>query len=176
MVTFHPDQADPNYNYSCMTFRDCIKLTLDVDGKDASIDTHRLEKPHILLVHLVALDNGRNSDIGTLKKDRGDIFLECCAESFKEIFLCYVNEIIFEMVKTALNNTYLGGTTPTALQNEVSTFREIYYNRETRIMVNQSLNEFYTRFLFKIYSLSQDVAFPLEDDATFFNNLSPDII
>ena len=41
-------------------------------------------------------------------------------------------------------------------------------------MVNQSVNEFYTRFLFKIDALPHDVNFSLEISATFFNNLSPD--
>ena len=40
-------------------------------------------------------------------------------------------------------------------------------------MVNKSVNEFYTRFLFKMYVLPQDVAFPLEIAATLFNNLTP---
>ena len=62
-----------------------------------------------------ALNNGRNPDIVTLKKDRGDILLDCFAETFKAKFLCYVNKVLFEMVKTVLNDTYLGGTTLTAL-------------------------------------------------------------
>ena len=66
------------------------------------------------------------------------------------------------MVKAYLEYIYIGGTTTTALQNEVSTFRKIYYDRETRVMVNQSVNDFYTRFLFKIDALPQDIAFPLE--------------
>ena len=40
-------------------------------------------------------------------------------------------------------------------------------------MFNQSVNEFYTRLLFKIDALPQDVAFPLDIAATLFNNLSP---
>ena len=88
---------------------------MDVDGIYASIDTHMLNPTRILLVNLADLDNGRKPDIGTPKKDRGDIFSECCAESFKGTFLRYVNEVLFEMVKTALNYTYLGGTTPTVL-------------------------------------------------------------
>ena len=48
-------------------------------------------------------------DIGTLKKYRGDIFSECCAESFKGKFRCYVSEVLFQMVKTSLKDTYLGG-------------------------------------------------------------------
>ena len=39
-------------------------------------------------------------------------------------------------------------------------------------MVNQSVNEFYTRLLFKIDAFPQDVAFPLDIATTFFNNLS----
>ena len=42
-------------------------------------------------------------------------------------------------------------------------------------MINQSVNEFYTRFLFKIYAIPQDAAFPLDIAARLFNNLSPDI-
>ena len=66
-------------------------------------------------------ENGRNPDIITFKKDRGDIFSEYCTEIFKEKFLRYVNEVLFEMVKTSLKDTYLKGKTPTSLKNEVYT-------------------------------------------------------
>ena len=36
-----------------------------------------LNFPNYLLVHLEDLDNGRNPDIGTLKKKKGGIFSEC---------------------------------------------------------------------------------------------------
>ena len=81
-------------------------------------------------------------------------------QSFKEIFLHYVNGVIFETVKTALKNTYLAVTNPTALQHEVYTRRKMYYAKENRVMVNQSVNVFYTWFLFKIDAPPQDVAFP----------------
>ena len=136
-----------------MTCKACIKLPLDLDIIYSSIDNQILKIPNTLLVYLADLYNGRNTYIGTLKKDRGDIFLECCAEIFKAKFLRYFDEVLFEMVKTALKDTYLGGTTPTALKNEVSTCREIYYDRDTRVMVNQSVNEFYPRFLFKTDAL-----------------------
>ena len=136
MMTVHLDQCDTNFNYSHMTCRDCVELPLDVDGIDSSIDTQIPKNPHDLLGHLVVLYNGRNPDIGTLKKDRGDIFSECCAESFEAKFLRYVKEVLFEMVKTALKDTYWGGTTPTALQNEVSTWRQMNYDRDTYVMVN----------------------------------------
>ena len=42
-------------------------------------------------------------------------------------------------------------------------------------MVNQLVNEFYTRFFFKIDALPHDVGFPLDITTTFFNNLIPDI-
>ena len=42
-------------------------------------------------------------------------------------------------------------------------------------MMNQSVNEFYTRYLFKIDSLPQEVVLTLEISTTFFNNLSPDV-
>ena len=44
VMTVHPDQADPNINYSRMTCRSCITLPLDVDGIDTSIDTQMLGK------------------------------------------------------------------------------------------------------------------------------------
>ena len=67
------------------------------------------------------------------------------------------------------------GKTPTDPQIEVSIFRNIYCDRETRVMLNQSLNYYHTQFLFKTDALSQDVAFPLDIDATFFNNLNPGV-
>ena len=51
--------------------------------------------------------------------------------------------------------------------------QEMYLDRETWVMLNQSVNEFYTRFLFKIGALPQDVAFPLDIAGTFFKTLSP---
>ena len=79
------------------------------------------------------------------------------------------------MIKKSLKDIYLGVTTPTALQNEVSTCWEIYYDIETCVMVNQSVNEFYTWFLFKIDVPPQDVAFPPNIAANIFNNSSNDI-
>ena len=37
------------------------------------------------------------------------------------------------------------------------------------------VNEFYTRFVFKIDALPQELGLPLDIAATFFNNLSPDV-
>ena len=51
----------------------------------------------------------------------------------------------------------------------------MYYNNDTWVIFNQSVNEFYTRFFFKIDALSQDFIFPLELSAVFFNNLIPDV-
>ena len=51
----------------------------------------------------------------------------------------------------------------------------MYYYKENQVMINQSVNEFYTRFLFQIDALPQEVGFPLEISASFFNNLSPDV-
>ena len=39
------------------------------------------------------------------------------------------------MVKTALKDTYIGGTTPTALQNEVATYRKMYYDKGNQVMI-----------------------------------------
>ena len=79
------------------------------------------------------------------------------------------------MVKTALKYTYLGGKTHTELKNEVSTCRKMYYDREIRVMVNQSVNAFYTQFLFKIDALPQYVVLPLDISEIFFKNLSLDV-
>ena len=117
MMTVHPYQTDTNCKHSRMSSRACAKLPLDVDGIDDRIDTQILKTPHIILFHLAALNNGRNSDIGTLKKERGDIFLECCTKIFKAKLIHYVNEVLFEMVKTALKDTYLEGKSPAAHQN-----------------------------------------------------------
>ena len=51
----------------------------------------------------------------------------------------------------------------------------MYYDKENQVMINQSVNEFYARFLFKLDALPQEVGFPLDIAATFFNNLSPDV-
>ena len=48
--------------------RDRVQLTLDVYGIYARIDTQILKKPHIIIVHLEDLENGRKLDIGILKK------------------------------------------------------------------------------------------------------------
>ena len=88
-----------------------------------------LKISHILIFHLVALDYEKTPFTGTLKKYKGGIFSECCTKIFKTKFLRYFNEVLFKMVKTALKDAYLGGTTPTALQNEVSTCRKLYYGK-----------------------------------------------
>ena len=74
MMTVHPEKSDPNCNHSHMTCRACVELPLDVNEIDYRIDTRISNPLHILLLHLVALENGRKPDIGTLKKERGDIF------------------------------------------------------------------------------------------------------
>ena len=53
---------------------------------------------------------------------------------------------------------------------------DMYYDKETWVMVNQSVNEFYTRFLSKIGALPQYFVFPLEIVVTLFNKLSPKVI
>ena len=79
------------------------------------------------------------------------------------------------MVKKSLKNIYLGGTTPKALKNEVLTCQKMYYDKDNQVMINHSVNEFHTWFLFKIYALLQEVVLPLVIVATFFINLSPDV-
>ena len=51
----------------------------------------------------------------------------------------------------------------------------MYHNKETWFMVNQSVNDFYTRFLFNIDSLPHDELFPLDMSETFFNKLILDM-
>ena len=51
----------------------------------------------------------------------------------------------------------------------------MYYDRDTPVMFNQSVNEFYTRFLFKIDALPQNVILPLDISETFFNNPSTEV-
>ena len=107
-MAIHRYKTDPNCKQNCITCRACVQLPFDIYGIDASIDTKRLKNNHYILVHSKALDNGRDPDIGTLKEDRGDTFSECCTESFITNFLCYVNEFLFEMVKTAFKG-YIHG-------------------------------------------------------------------
>ena len=118
--------------------------------------------------------SGKNPDIGTLKKERGGIFSDYCTEIFKAKFLLYVNEVLFLMVKMSLKDTYLGVSTPTVLTNEVFTCRKNYFDKDTQVMVNQSINDFYTQFPFNIDALPLDIVLLLVIAATFFNNLSPD--
>ena len=70
MITVQPEQAGPNCKHSRMNCRACVQLLIDVDEIDVIINTQMLKKPHGLLVHLVALDNGEKPDIGTLKKEK----------------------------------------------------------------------------------------------------------
>ena len=49
----------------------------------------------------------------------------------------------------------------------------MYYDKEDQVMINQLVNAFYTRFLFKIDTLPQEVGFPLNIAANFFITLSP---
>ena len=95
MVLVHPDQADPNYKHSRMTCRAFVQLPIDEDEIDAIINIQILKNRHDLLVHLAALDNGIMPETGRLKKEKGDIFSECCTKSFKEKFLRYVNKFVF---------------------------------------------------------------------------------
>ena len=84
MMTVHPYLAEQNCKHSRMTCRSCVQLLIDVDGIDASINTQIMKTLHDLLLHLAALDNGRNLDIGTLNQEKGYIFSEYCTESLKE--------------------------------------------------------------------------------------------
>ena len=67
------------------------------------------------------------------------------------------------------------GTTTISLKNEVSICRKMYYDKETWVVVNLSVNEFYTRFLFRIDALQHDSAFPLGITANFFKKFITDV-
>ena len=62
----------------------------------------------------------------------------------------YINEVLFVMVKKSTKYTYLCGKTTIALKNDVSTFRKIYYDKDNRVMVNQSINESFILLLYTI--------------------------
>ena len=51
----------------------------------------------------------------------------------------------------------------------------MHYDKENQVMINQSVNNFYTRFIFKIDALPQEVVFPLDIAVKFFNKLIPDV-
>ena len=51
----------------------------------------------------------------------------------------------------------------------------MYFDKYNQVMINQLINEFYTQFFFKIEAPLQEVGFPLDISASFFNNLIPDI-
>ena len=67
-----------------MTCRDCVQIPPDVYEIDASIETQILKTPHYLLVQLAVLDYGRHPNIGTLKKERRDIFQNDALKSLKQ--------------------------------------------------------------------------------------------
>ena len=87
MMKFHPYQADKNCKQSHMDCRAGIQLSLDVDGIYDSIYTQMLKTSHYFIVHLADLDHGRKTEIGTLNKEKGYIFSECCTDSFRGKFL-----------------------------------------------------------------------------------------
>ena len=108
MMTFHLDQYDTNWKHIHMPCMACVKLPLYLDGIDASIDTQILKTPHIILSHLEYLYIGRKKYIGTLKKEREEIFSEFFTKSFERKFLRYVNEVLFEMIKNSLKGSIFG--------------------------------------------------------------------
>ena len=74
MMTVDLNKPDSKCKYRHMTGRDCVKHPLVANRIDSSIDTQMLKDLNVILFHLVNLDNGKNLDIGTPKKDRGYIF------------------------------------------------------------------------------------------------------
>ena len=63
-----------------MTCRAYVQLPLDLDGIDTRINNQIMENPHDLLFHLSDLDNVRNPDIGTLKREKGNIYFQNSAQ------------------------------------------------------------------------------------------------
>ena len=53
---------------------------------------------------------------------------------------------------------------------------EMYDYKENKVMINHSINDFYTRYLFKIDVLPWEVGSPLDISTTFFNKLSPNVM
>ena len=51
----------------------------------------------------------------------------------------------------------------------------MYYDTDNQVIINQSVNDFYTHFLFKIDTLLQIVGLPLDINSTLFKKLSPDV-
>ena len=102
-------------------------------------------------------------------------FRNAAQKDLRQICLSYVNEVLFEMVKTVLKNVYLGGKIPTALKNKVSTCLKMCHDKDNRFMFNQLVNVIFTQFLIKVDAFPRYVVFPLEFSTTFFNNLSPEV-
>ena len=61
------------------------------------------------------------------------------------------------------------------MQNELYTCQQMYYNKETEVMENRLVKQFYIRFLFNIDEFPQDGIFILDIAATFFNNFIPEV-
>ena len=53
---------------------------------------------------------------------------------------------------------------------------EMYYDKETLVIFNKLVNDFYSRFLFNIDSLSQDVLFLFSLMIFFSNNSIPEVL
>ena len=133
------------------------------------------QPPHNILDHLSYLENGRKPDIYTIEKQRGDVFSECCAERSKERLLWHANCVLFIRLNAYLKYASLGGFNTTALENKMYKYHQVYYYKETQVKVNQSVNIFYTRLLFKIDAIPQDEVFLLDIAANIINNLSTDV-
>ena len=52
---------------------------------------------------------------------------------------------------------------------------EMKYDKETRVIVNQSLKDFYNQLLFKSNKIPKELVTLLDINTTFFNNLSPEV-
>ena len=80
-----------------------------------------LKNAHDLLVHLAALDNGKIQILAHSRKTGVTYFQNVELELLGKNLYVMSMKYYLKLVKAALKDMYLGGTTPTALQNEVST-------------------------------------------------------
>ena len=110
-----------------------------------------------------------------LRKKEETPFQNSAPKYLKQNLLRYFDEVLCEMIKTGLKDTYLRGITPTELKNEVSTFHKTYYGRDNQVMIDNSVNVLYTRFLFKIDAPPQYSVSFLDITATLFKTLIPEV-
>ena len=178
MITVHPDQTDPKYKHNHMACRAYFQPSLYVDGVYARIDTHmlKLQTPSQYgspLSGFILWDKYRychNQDRG----GGGHLLIVFHGELQGKNTMIYQWSNIWNG-KNRLKGYVFGRNNSHSTVKWGLYIPEMYYDKETRVMVNQSVNEFYTLFLFKIDALPHDAVLTLGIAADFFNKLIPDI-